>query len=269
MLIVLIVIILLFLLYALSLVGRTNHKGIQELRKWSYAHRGLHGEGVPENSMEAFRLAKEAGYGIELDIHLLADGNLAVIHDSPLVRTTGADGIVEDLKTEQLKEYRLEGTDQVIPQFQEVLDLYAGAAPLIVELKCVNNNFAQLCETACKMLDNYNGQYCMESFDPRCIRWLCKNRPDIIRGQLSHNYLKKPSKAKPLYLMFLLTYNMLNFLTRPDFIAYHYQTRKTLSNWICRNVWGIQGVIWTLKSQEEYDNAVKDGWIPIFEGFRP
>ena len=118
-------------LFLLSLMGRTGHPGLKDLRGWKYAHRGLHGEGIPENSMAAFRASLAGGYGIELDIHLLADGNLAVIHDSALKRTTGKEGFVEDLTTEQLKDFPLEGTQEVIPTFSQVLELYDGKAPLI------------------------------------------------------------------------------------------------------------------------------------------
>jgi len=91
MLTILIILAVLAVLYLLALRGRKNHPELKTLRGWNYAHRGLHGEGRPENSMAAFRAALENGYGIELDIHLLADGNLAVIHDSLLKRTTGAE----------------------------------------------------------------------------------------------------------------------------------------------------------------------------------
>ena len=164
---------------------------MQKLRGWKYAHRGLHGESCPENSLAAFRKARDHGYGVELDVHLLADGNLAVIHDSQLKRMTNLDGKVEDLTTAQLKDCRLGGTEETIPTFQQVLDLYAGRAPLIVELKVSGNNYAKLCSTACRMLDHYKGVYCMESFDPRCVFWLKKNRPDVIRGQLTENYFKR------------------------------------------------------------------------------
>ena len=106
----------LLLLYTLLVRGRRGHKDLQSLRGWAYAHRGLHGDGIPENSMAAFREALEGGYGIELDIHLLKDGNLAVMHDSLLNRTTGQPGHIEDLTTEELKNYRLEGTDETIPE---------------------------------------------------------------------------------------------------------------------------------------------------------
>ncbi len=262
-------IILIIALYLLAIRGRSNHPGLQSLQGWSYAHRGLHGNGVPENSMAAFKAARDNGYGIELDVHLLKDGNLAVIHDSLLKRTTGKDGRVEDLTTEDLKNHYLEGTDQTIPTFQEVLDLYAGKAPLIVELKPVNGNHARLMKTACDMLDFYEGVYCMESFDPRCVRWLRKNRPEIIRGQLSENYLKT-NQVLPYILRFVLTHNLLHFWVVPDFVAYRYDCRKdTPSNWLCRKLWKLQSVSWTLKTKEEYDTAVKEGWLPIFEGFQP
>ena len=255
-------------LYLLLLQGRKNHPGWDGLLGWAYAHRGLHGKGLPENSMAAFRAALEGGYGIELDIHLLKDGNLAVIHDSLLMRTTGAEGRIEDLTTEDLPNYHLEGTEETIPTFREVLDLYAGKAPLIVELKPVDGNHAALTEAACTMLESYDGPYCIESFDPRCVRWLKENRPHIIRGQLSENFLKTDSTmAWPL--RFALTHNLLNFLTCPDFIAYRFDHRNTLSNDYCRKIWKVQCVSWTIKNQTDFDTAVKEGWIPIFEGFRP
>ena len=256
----------LFLLYLFCIGGRTGHTDMQKLRRWSYAHRGLHDVEKPENSMAAFRAALDAGYGIELDIHLLADGNLAVIHDSALLRTTGQEGNVEDLTTADLENYILLGSAETIPQFRHVLDLYAGNAPLIVELKSVNNNHAALCEAACKMLDSYDGLYCMESFDPRVVAWLRKNRPDICRGQLSENWMGKKMPV-PAILRWAMTYHIANIYTRPDFIAYKFTDRKAFGTGICRKWMGLQGVSWTLRTKEEYDIAVKEGWIPIFEGF--
>ena len=266
--IVISVLLLIAILYVLSTVGRRGHPGLPKLRGWAYAHRGLHGDGVPENSMAAFRRSKEAGYGIELDIHLLKDGNLAVIHDALLIRTTGAEGRIEDLTTQELSNYKLEGTEETIPLFQDVLDLYAGEAPIIVELK-TQKNYAALCEAACKMLDGYKGAYCLESFDPRCIYWLKKNRPDLIRGQLTENYFKESKAKLPWYFKFVLCHQMLNFLTRPDFVAYRFADRKTVSNTLCRKLWGMQGVTWTVKTIEDYNTAVAEGWLPIFESFTP
>lgn len=266
--IILIVLLVLAVLYLLSLVCRRGHKGLEVLKGWKYAHRGLHDEATPENSMAAFRAALDSNFGIELDIHLLRDGNLAVIHDSSLKRTAGADIKIEDLATEDLKNYHLGGTQETIPSFREVLDLYAGKAPLIVELKAVGSNYAALAEAACNMLDTYDGPYCIESFDPRCIYWLRKHRPDVIRGQLAENFLKVNSSV-PWILRFLLTYQLLNFLILPDFVAYKFEDRKNLSNFLVRNLWGVQGVSWTIRSLENMKTAMKEGYLPIFEGFKP
>lgn len=252
----------------LAMRGRSGHPGLAKLRGWRYAHRGLHSEGVPENSMAAFRAAVENGYGAELDVHLLADGNLAVIHDSKLKRTTGAEGRVEDLTTGQLAQYKLEGTDETIPQFTEVLKLFEGKAPLIIELKAENNADA-LCAKVAEVLDSYRGDYCIESFHPQAVAWFRRHRPDVIRGQLTENYFHTKDCKLPTPLKFILTHQLLNFVTKPDFVAYNFRDVKAFSNDVCRKLWKMQGVAWTLRTQEQFDEATADGWLPIFENIKP
>lgn len=259
----------LFILYFLLLRCRRGHKTLAALQGWGYAHRGLHGDSVPENSMEAFRLALEGGYGVELDVHLMKDGRLAVIHDASLLRTAGVDVKIEDLTAEELTDYTLEGTEEHIPLFTEVLELFAGKAPIIVELKAERGNHAALAEAVCDLLKDYEGVYCLESFDPRVVYWLKKNRPCQCRGQLGENYLRATKAKLPGYLKFLLAHQFENFLVVPDFVAFRFSDRKLPGVWIARNLWGAQGVTWTIKNQEDYDTAVKEGWLPIFEGFRP
>lgn len=262
------ILLILLVLYLLALRGRTDNPGMEELRRWNYAHRGLHGGSLPENSMAAFRAALDGGYGIELDLHLTKDGNLAVIHDSLLQRTTGAEGRIEDLTTADLKNYHLEGTTETIPTFREVLELFGGKAPMIVELKPVGGNHAALAAEACRQLESYSGAYCIESFDPRCLFWLKKHRPQIIRGQLSMNFFRHP-EGQPFLIQLLLTCHLLNFLSRPDFIAYKFADRNRLGCFLCRRLWHIQGVSWTIRTPEDHAQARTEGWLSIFEGFRP
>lgn len=269
MVVVLIIIVLLFLLYLWALRGRTHHRLLRRLRKWKYAHRGLHSEGVPENSIKAFEAAIENGYGFELDVHLLADGNLAVFHDRSLKRMCGADVQIESLTTDQLAEYCLSDTAETIPTFEQVLELCDGRVPMIVELKPVNANHNELSEKVCEMLENYKGLYCLESFDPRCIRWLKDNRPKLVRGQLAHNSMVEGKGKVPFVLRVVMTNLLSNFWNKPDFIAYRFKDRERLSVRLARKLWKIQGVSWTLRTPEEYETAVKEGWIPIFEGFNP
>ena len=257
------------LLFALSLRGRTGHKGLAALRDWNYAHRGLHGEGKPENSMAAFRAALDSGYGIELDVRLMKDGTLAVIHDSSLKRTAGVDVRIHDLTAEDLADYRLEGTQERIPTLPQVLELFSGKAPMIIELKLGGDEYAELTRRVCEALEGYSGPYCIEAFEPKCLCWLRKNRPDIIRGQLAANYAKNKYIKVPWLKKLALTWNVCNFLTKPDFIAYRFSERNNPGLLLCRKLWKIQGVAWTLRDPKDHATAVKEGWIPIFENYHP
>lgn len=261
-------VLILGLLYLFLLRGRSGNPKLEALRGWSYAHRGLHKDGIPENSMAAFRRAVYAGYGIELDVHLMADSQLAVIHDASLKRTAGIDKTIEELTVGDLPNYKLEGTEERIPLFTDVLKMVDGKIPLIVEIKSEKNNFNAVAEATCAVLKDYKGDYCVESFDPRVIAYVRKHYPDIVRGQLAHNSLREKSSFSWV-LRFLLTYNLMNFMSVPDFIAYRYKDRKTVSNFLCRRVWRLQGISWTITDQEQWKTAVKEKWLPIFENFEP
>ena len=164
--------------------------------------------------MEAFRRALEHGFGAELDVHLMKDGNLAVIHDSSLKRTANADVFAEDLTKEELAGYTLENGEP-IPLLEDVLALFAGKTPLIVELKSERGNYNRLSETVAKQLDSYEGDYCIESFDPRVVRWFKKHRPQVCRGQLSHDFFRDAAGKLPRFTKFLLTNLLLNLTIRP------------------------------------------------------
>lgn len=255
----------------LALACRNRHPMWRILRLWRYAHRGFHDKPhIPENSMAAFRRAIENGYGAELDVHLTADGNLAVIHDSSLLRTAGVDVAIEDLTKEQLSQYRLEGTDERIPLLEEVLALFEQKTPLIVELKSERGNYKELTASTVAMLDRFRANYCIESFDPRCLQWLHKNRPEIVRGQLSENFLRHGDGApQSRIVLFLLAKLLLNFTTRPDFIAYRFEDRDCLPVKLCRRIYRVQEVNWTIRNRADMLDAESVGNLVIFEQFDP
>ena len=241
-------VLLFFLIWTAMLHGRRNHPAWPVLERFRYAHRGLHDKehGIPENSLAAFRLAAEHGYGAELDVHLMRDGRLAVIHDASLKRTAGADVLVEDLTAEELKTYRLEGTDERIPLLEEVLELFQDRTPLIIELKAERGNHAALAEATCRMLDRYRIHYCIESFDPRCLIWLKKNRPEIVRGQLSEQFLRHGETAgHGKAAMWLLGNLFSNIAAKPDFIAYRFSDRENLCLRWCRKFYHVQEINWS------------------------
>lgn len=268
LLVLIICVFLLFVLFILSLIGK-RHSVPTVLKSAKYAHRGLHDKPtIPENSMAAFEKAVLSGYGIELDVHLMRDGELAVIHDSSLKRTAGVDINIEDLTTNDLENYYLEGTTEQIPTLKQVLTLVDGKVPLIIELKS-QNNAKQLCSATVKVLESYSGQWCMESFDPRCVIWFKKNRPDVTRGQLSQNFFKSKDSNLSLPLKLLLTLLSFNFLSRPDFVAFCLSHKNTLSFILATKLWGIDGFAWTIRTKEALDLSKDYGFTPIFEDFVP
>lgn len=235
-----------------------------------YAHRGYHDKPqIPENSMAAFRRAIEHGLASELDVHLLADGSLVVFHDDDLERETGVKGSIEAYDLSNLRKLRLEGTDEKIPTFDEVLDLYENSGlALMIELKVVKGNYKPLARAVAKRLDSYKGEYAVQSFDPRVLMEYRRIRPEVIRGQLSKNFVKS-TEGLPFYQVVMLTNLMLNKLTKPDFINYQFADRgnKVLRHLVDKK--GYPEVTWTIRSVRDLKAAVADGCVPIFEKIDP
>ena len=244
-----------------------KHTLESEIKKFDYAHRGLHSKKnhIPENSMAAFRIAIEGGYGIELDLHLNADGSLAVIHDTSLKRTAGVAVDITALTDKETKSYPLDSSTELIPFFDEVLVEVSGRVPLLVELKIDSNNHKEICDKTIKSLADYKGIYAIQSFDPRVVRYLRKRYPEVMRGQLA-GYMRKNGDALKLFLDFGLRNLLTNFLTKPHFIAYRVQDTHSPSMALCRKLYKPFELNWTCRKKEQTDIARKNGAIPIFEG---
>lgn len=242
-----------------------NRPDIEPFKNIHYAHRGLHDNrtSAPENSLAAFRLAVEAGYGIEMDVQLTKDGIPIVFHDKTLKRMCGEDGYTWDFTLEELRQFMLADSKERIPTFKEVLELIDGKVPLIIEYKLDNPNI-RVCELGNELLENYHGVYCIESFHPKAVRWYRKNKPEIVRGQLSMDFSKDEKYNAPYFTV--MTYLLLNFITRPDFIAYYYVDEHILSRRLCRKLGGLS-VAYTIKSQEAYEKAKDTFDLFIFDSF--
>ncbi|MBR5093589.1 MAG: glycerophosphodiester phosphodiesterase [Oscillospiraceae bacterium] len=228
------------------------------------AHRGLHSrdKSVPENSLEAFRLAAEAGYGMELDVQLTRDGQVVVFHDNDLERVCGVLDRVDEWSFEELQTLGLCGTAHKIPLFSQVLDVVHGRTPLIVELKSGRRN-KELCEKTYALLENYRGEVCVESFDPSIVAWFRRHGKDLLRGQLSAPTQDFVDDGLSKVQGFVLSRCMLNFLARPQFIAYKIGPRPLpvrFAEWL-----GAMKVGWT--SHEPRNEKGRD--TVIFEFYKP
>lgn len=229
-----------------------------------YAHRGLHdgNHAVIENSLRAFALAVEHGYGMELDLQTTRDGKVVIHHDLNTRRVCGIAAEIEQTDYADLPPL-LDGTP--LPLFEDLLKLVNGKMPLIVELKH-HSQYLRTLQSALAMLKDYQGDYCLESFHPVIVQYLKKHAPAILRGQLSSGRLG--SEIKP-QTAFLLKHLLLNVLSRPHFIAYDFYHDRTPSLWLNRLLFKPLFVAWTVKSQAALDAALKRYDAVIFEGFTP
>ena len=243
--------------------GRASKKDKKPFMYKNFAHRGLHKKDktVPENSLAAFERASSYGYGIELDVQLSKDGQVVVFHDDKLNRVCGVDSRVDEKTYDELSKISLCGTTQTIPLFSEVLKTVRGRGPLIVELKNGKRN-EELCEKTYALLEKYSGEYCIESFNPFIVRWFKKNAPEVIRGQLANPPKEYNGEVGPITAV-ILGNCLLNFLSRPQFIAYKI-TPKPFTVKLCEAL-GAMKVAWTSHDwlNEKFYDAV------IFEFYKP
>ncbi|MBQ2952319.1 MAG: glycerophosphodiester phosphodiesterase [Clostridia bacterium] len=258
--------------YAWLIRPNLPRRDISCLQGVDYAHRGLWtsnepGEGNrPENSLAGFRAATEKGYGIELDVHLTADGCLVVHHDDSLKRLTGMDIIIGQSTLEQIRACRLPNGEPV-PTFDEMLEAVAGRVPLIVEVK-VEGNADALSRAVYQRMQRYHGPWCMESFDPLAVRWFRKNAPEVIRGQLAFNNAGKGRTWKLWWRNMGIASMLQNFWARPDFMALDHKTEKMwwlpslLLRWM--KPWFVA---WTVRSQADMDALRSRYDLQIFEKF--
>lgn len=230
-----------------------------------FAHRGLYGHGCAENSLEAFTRACAAGYGSELDVQLTRDKQLVVFHDDDAGRMTGKHGLIREMYFDEVRALRLSDGTQ-IPTLAEVLNTVNGAQPLLIEIKtCPNIN--ELTAATVDTLKSYPGRYMIESFNPLCLLQLRHNAPTVIRGQLVAMYSGYENQPAPL--AFLLSRQLLNFLGRPDFVAYDVAAPQTAALRIQRRLLHTPLAAWTVSDAEDARRLSRDGEMPIFEKSMP
>lgn len=256
-------------LYLLAVMPRMmNRPDISLFNKKYFAHRGLHDNesDAPENSMAAFRKAVEAGYGIELDVHVTLDGIPVVFHDSKLERMCGVGGEIADCTYEQLQQFTLGTSKERIPKLEEVLLMVNGRVPLIVEIKSDKTDVS-CCSVIDRLLRGYDGEYCIESFNPMVLWWFRRHHNEVVRGQLSTN-LRKDGEHQDV-VSFLMSHLVFNFMTKPDFIAYNHHFMQEPGRRICRKLYKNPAAAWTVRSEEELEHIRGEFDIFIFESFMP
>ena len=261
-----VVILLILALYLFLIYPNMPRRDVSHLSGYDYAHRGLWNSELPENSMAAFRNAVDNGFGMEMDVHLTSDDQLVIFHDANLKRMCGVDRPICECTLAELRQYRLLGTEEVIPTFDEFLSMINGRVPLIIEIK-PDKRINDLCRLVHERLTRYQGPYCIESFHPVAVQWFRRNAPQIIRGQLANGLYGMPAE-KRTWMGRIMASLVQNVLSRPDFVAYEHSTDRNLSMALMRII-KPHLVCWTVRSQHDMDVLRGRYDLQIFEGFIP
>lgn len=259
----------LFIVYLLMILpSRADRTKFAPFQGLMAAHRGLYekDQSVPENSLEAFKRAAEYGCGVELDVQLSKDGAIVVFHDDTVDRMTTEKGRVDSFTLEELQAMPLMGTEHRMPLFTDVMAVLDGVSPTIVELKSTPN-YKELCKKTLAILRTLKGPYCVESFDPRIVRWFYKNAPDLVRGQLTEAYSYWREGGISFLKSLMMHCLFVNFLTHPQFIAFGRGPRP-LCMLLGRKL-GAKTVFWTERPDSDHETLAKRYDCRIFEHYRP
>lgn len=234
------------------------------LIKAPLSHRGMFNKTYPENTLGAFKNTVKHGYGCELDVQMTTDGKLVVFHDYDMTRLTGVGGDIRTKSYEEIKNLKIQNTEYGIPTFEEVLKVVDGKIPLLVEVKH-HKHIGEMEKKIRDTLRNYRGEYAIESFNPKIIRWFYKNAPEMVRGQLSCTFKDddvNPILKKLLRALLFIKYNHSQFLAYDvDDIV---QNKKVLK---IKKYMPV--IMWTVKNKNQINELKPYFDNYIFEGFNP
>lgn len=247
-----------------------NVYGMAWLTTKLIARRGIHDKksNIPENSLQSFAFAIEKGYPIELDVSLTKDSKLVIIHDKKLKRLFNLDTYLSDATYEELSKLKIQNSNESLPLFSEVLAFVAGRVPLLIEIKN-EGKVGPMESMVYEDLKKYQGKYAIQSFNPYTVKWFRINAPNVLRGQLAGSNIVSDYEVEyqgtsqlPWYKSILLKNLLLNFESKPNFIAYEV---KYTSNDYAKNLrkLGVPIIGWSIQDQAEYDKvkAAYDNFI--------
>ena len=248
-----------------SLSGRAGKAAWSSKVAWiagrDYAHRGLHGPGVPENSMAAVRAAIARGMGIECDVQRSGDGHAVVFHDRELDRLTAESGLVARRSADQLGAIRLTGSGETIPRLRDVLRLVDGRAPILIEIKSgKGQRVAPLCLAVRRDLEGYRGRHAVMSFDPRVPRWFRDHSPRTVRGLVV-------SEGDEPTLLDRIRRTLAFRHARPDFLACDVRdlpsrfTRRQRRRGLPVATWTVDRPAYRMLAERHADAAIVEGGI--------
>lgn len=229
------------------------------LKEFAYAHRGLWAaDGLPENSLGSFRAAAEAGLGIEFDLRPSADGEVMVFHDPVLARMTGAEGEVEALPARALKAQRLNGGDEPLPAFEDLLSIWPQNLPMLAEMKIDGSTeAAAFARQVGARLMEWPGLAAAMSFSDIAVRALPEG---LMRGQL----IGPSNQYGETYFDAFAGRAMEDGI---DYLAVHYTDAARAASATAGRDMPV--VVWTVRTEADLAALKPHSPAIIFEHFSP
>ncbi|MFG1400892.1 glycerophosphodiester phosphodiesterase family protein [Xanthobacter sediminis] len=235
------------------------------------AHRGLHdaGSGIVENMPSAVDAAVRAGFAIEVDLQLSADGVPMVFHDSTLQRLTTAEGPLQALTAAQLQALPFRATGDHMMRLDDLLERVDGRVPLVIELKSAHAPAISLATRAAARVATYGGPAALMSFDPRLLAVVRREAPAVPRGIVAErNYEGEDEHPLDALQRFALGHLLHWPQSRFQFVAYRVADLDALGPRIARRL-GLPLLTWTVRTAADRARAARFADQMIFEGFRP
>jgi glycerophosphoryl diester phosphodiesterase len=245
--------------------------GLDWLTARPVAHRGLHdaARGVIENTASAFAAAVAAGYAIETDVQISADGEAMVHHDALLGRLTDGQGRLDQINAADLARVPFKATADRMLTLGDLCAIVAGRVPVLVEIKSRFDGDHRLLERLIAVLRTYAGPVVAMSFDPDQVEALRALAPGLPRGMVAERRYDHPEwSALPQARKRQMRSLSHALRTRPHFLAYAVADLPALPPLIARHVFGLPLLTWTVRTPEDRRRARWADQI-IFEGFRP
>ena len=230
--------------------------------KYKLAHRGLHNDKFPENSLGAFENACKNEFAIELDVRLLQDGTPVIIHDPTLFRMCGVDKSICDITIDELQNYTLGKSKYTIPTLKEVLDLVNGRVPIMIELKPVKRK-EKIEQKVYDIIKDYQGDIAVKSFNPLSMLWFKRHAPEIIRGMLA-SYFDDIDNLPKIYKKLIKKLSLFR-LVKPDFVSYNHEDLP--NKYVTKRK--VPVLAWTITDAETEKKALLSADNVIFEGYIP
>ena len=221
-------------------------------------------DGAPENSLGAFQAACAAGYSIELDVQLSADGDAIVFHDDTLARMAGHPGRPSNLTAADLSNLRLKGTDEGIPSLLETLALVGHRAMVHIELKTPYGEVGPLEQRVHEVIADHSGPVCVIGFNPYSHAWFADRYPGVLRGLDSYSYANATHMSQAQRQAFANLEQV--EIARPHFLALGLDMLPSARAAKYRAE-GMPVIAWTVRSPAQWDAIKSDCDNLIFEGF--